>query len=220
MRVFLTPIGFHEDVVLRLLKDNRASTSDKLLVFTCRDPSSGTKRAYESLRASCIKEGYPEPQLVLLNCSNVYEGLSEAISTLATCRGSEFILEIGAGLRIIGYLLLLALLWLREHFTIHYEPEGSVFESTIIPYEVFHEILEPVRGAEKEVLMLVIREPGITVKEASTILGKKEKTIRNLVTILKRKGLVEKESRSEKLYPTNLAKTLYTIHAQNQDSKT
>ncbi len=57
MRVFLMPLGFHEDILLRALNSMRARGGDVVYVLTCGPLVGAVKRAYESLRALCLRQG-------------------------------------------------------------------------------------------------------------------------------------------------------------------
>ncbi|MCX8199825.1 MAG: CRISPR-associated CARF protein Csa3 [Sulfolobales archaeon] len=208
-RVFVFPLGFHEDPLLRLLTDFRASISDKVIVFTCRPMHGGVRRAFESLRAFCIKQGFPEPESEVLECSDFYESVKHVRRVLEKLKDAEVIAEVGAGLRILGHVITTTLIFIGKEFTLHYEPEGGVGEPITIPKEFFSLVIKEPTDFEKKVLNEVIKDPGVTIKELSSKLNRSEKTIRNTVSKLRGRGLIEKKARSEKLEATKLAKALY-----------
>jgi len=208
-RVFVFPLGFHEDPLLRLLTDFRAGLNDEVIVFTCEPMHGGVRRAFESLRAFCIKQGFPEPESEVLECSDFYESFKHVRRVLEKFRDVEVVVEVGAGLRILGQIITATLLFLGKEFTLHYEPEGGVGEPVTVPKEFFSLIIKEPTDFEKKVLSEVIKDPGVTVKEVSSRLNRNEKTIRNTVSKLRGRGLIEKKARSERLEATKLAKALY-----------
>jgi len=60
MRVFFMPLGFHEDILLRAMLNLRVHGGDSVYVVTCGPLVGAVKRAYESLRAMCLRQGFPE----------------------------------------------------------------------------------------------------------------------------------------------------------------
>ncbi len=206
LRVFVSPLGFHEDVVLKLLTEYRAGPSDRLFIVTC-GLVGGVKSAYESLKAMCIRQGFPEPELIELDCNDVYGSLKILSEKLGSVDADEYVLEIGAGMRIAGYMALFALIKHGRRFEIHYRSEGTGLTLTI-PWEYLDLLLHGLRDSEHRVLKLIVENPGITVKELALMLERKEKSIRNIVSQLKGKGLVEKKGPHEKLYPTKMAEAL------------
>lgn len=208
-RAFIFPLGFHEDPLLRLLTDFRAGINDRVIVFTCGPMHGGVKRAFESLKAFCVKQGFPEPEPEVLECSDFYESVRRVRRVLEGLRDVEVVVEIGAGLRILGHIMTIALIFLGREFTMHYEPEGGMGEPVTIPKEFFSLIIKEPTDFEKKVLHEVIKNPGVTIKELSSRFNRNEKTIRNTVSKLRGRGLIEKKARSEKLEATKLAKALY-----------
>lgn len=206
MRVFISPLGFHEDVVLKLLTEYRVSSGDRLFIVTC-GLVGGVRSAFESLRAMCFRQGFPEPELIDLDCSNFYQSLNILHKKFSGIDAELFVLEIGAGMRIAGYLVFFTLVKLGKRFEIHYRSENTGL-SLVIPWKYLDLLLHGLRDSERRVLELIVREPGINVKELALELGRKEKSIRNIISQLRNKGLIEKKGPREKIYPTELGKVI------------
>jgi len=208
MRVFVSPLGFHEDVVLKLLTDYRAGVGDKLFVITC-GVAGAVASAYESLKAFCLKQAFPEPILINLDCSDIYGSLRVLLDKLSLSDVEKYVLEIGGGMRIAGYLALFTLIKLGKVFEIHYRSESSGLTLTI-PWECIDTILHGLPDSFREVLRIVVENPGLTAKDIALTLEKKEKSVRNIISQLRKKGLIEKHSPRGAIYPTELGKTILT----------
>jgi len=206
LRVFLYPLGFHEHAAVRLLVEYRASRDDKLVVFTCNPLSAGSRSAFESLRAVAAAQGFPEPELVLVNCSDYFESFSTVKKHLAPLTG-EFVLEIGTGPRLISHVVTHVLMFTRRGFTVHYQPETGVDTSTGVSAGFLGVVLNGLSSSEMEVLS-VLGTDGASIAELARILGKSEKTVRNIVSMLRSKGLVEKSGRSERVFLTRAGRAL------------
>ncbi len=128
-RVFLSPLGFHEDILIRALIQLRASRLDRLLVVSCKPLVGGVRRAFDGLKASCSRQDLPEPGLLEVDCSRFYESIAEVRKELGKHEG-ELILLLGAGLRILSHMLEVAVLVSGRPFKIYYEPESEGGESS------------------------------------------------------------------------------------------
>ncbi|MEM4717796.1 MAG: CRISPR-associated CARF protein Csa3 [Desulfurococcaceae archaeon] len=208
-RVFISPLGFHEDFLLRSLVEFKAVNRDIVYTVTCSPLIGGVKRAFDSLIALSSKQGFPTPQLVELDCSNFYESIRRLREILGKHLEDTVIFCAGGGLRFLTLVVLISLFFLRKPFTLHYEPETGVNEFTIKP-EFFHNIFEDLDQAERKTLNIVIKNPGANIREISKTLNIKEKTARNIVTRLKKRGLVVKKGRKEGVEPTEIADALFS----------
>lgn len=119
--------------------------------------------------------------------------LSKALSK---CRGCRVIAEFGGGLRCVGYLTLLALLALNLEFDLHVRVEGSDSDMKI-PWEVINCVARGLRSLDYKVMKVLAETGGCSEKEAAEQAGVGEKTVRNRLAELRRKGFVEKRGRSE-----------------------
>lgn len=210
-RVFLSPLGFHEDILVRALIQLRASRLDRFLVVSCKPLTGGVRRAFDGLKASCSRQDLPEPVLLEVDCSRFYESVADVRRELAKHEG-EPILLLGAGLRILSHMLEVAALVSGRPFKVYYEPESEGGERVLIDHHLYENLLNRGRlsNLEQRVLKLVLEKPGVTVVELARELGVKEKTVRNTLTKLKNKGLVAKKGRSEGVEPTPVAIALYS----------
>lgn len=208
-RVFIAPIGFHEDIIMRSLISHGASRRDVLLVLSCSPITGGVRVAIDNLTGLTRRQGLPEPNIVELNCSNFYSSLRSLRKILENYLSHEAVLIAGGGLRVLTILSVIALVYHRKSFTIHYEPEADIEGFTIKP-ELMANVFSRLGETELKAILEIIKTPGIDIKELANRLGLKEKSVRNLVTRLKKKGLVLKKGKREGVYPTDIALALYS----------
>ncbi len=207
-KIFLLPIGFHENIPMRILVSNHAGIDDKIIILTCRPAVVGVKAAFEQLKSQCIVNKIAEPLLLELPCGDPYESIIMIKEKLRgeTINDAEVIVGVGGGLRILSHLATIALTILDKPYTIHYVPEAGAFKEYRIPEQYIETIMHKLTKIEQEILKIIVENPGITIKEIASTTGKKEKTIANIATRLKHKHLITRQKR--KLYPTPQAKTL------------
>lgn len=207
-RLYIFPLGFHEDFILRRLTRTNATKEDYILVITCQPVGAGTRIAYESLRARTIDLGYGEPFLLPLECNEpatAMKTLWEAIEE-KTC--SEIIIDISGGMRILSAITILTLLLKNKAFTIYYQPESGTFEETHIPREITQLIINPLTKIEKQTLEIIKNKNQTTINEIAKTMNKKEKTIANIITRLKNRKLIIKRTRKQTIQPTKWAQII------------
>lgn len=207
--MFIAPLGFHEDILLRSLVANRVSRNDTVYAVTCGPLSGAVKRAFDSLVALSGKQGFPLPNLVELNCSDFYQSIRLMKNLVKKHEAEEIVLCIGGGLRALTIITLLALTAIEKPFLLHYEPESGDKEFTVKP-EFFYNIFKKPSRVERKALETIISTPGISVKELSEALNIKEKTVRNIISKLKKRKLVIKKGRREGIEPTEIAIALFS----------
>lgn len=207
VRVFVAPLGFHEDIVLRFLTAHGAGRGDLVYVVTCGPVVGAVKRAYDSLVALCSKQRFPHPILVELDCRDFYESVRRLKSVFKTHASDEVALCVGGGLRALTIVSLLSLITLEKPFTLHYEPESDV-EGFVVEKEFFLNVFRKLSEAERRALEIIVSNPGIRVEDLSNLMSVKEKTARNIVTRLKKRKLVIKRGRLEGVEPTKIALAL------------
>ena len=199
-RCFIFTLGFHEDVVLRRLNEEGARRGEEILVVSGPE-NPGVRRAFESLRNYALKVGYSEPRIIHVDPSEPHKALVEIAEFLSGCRGCRVVAEFGGGLRCVGYLTLLALLALGVEFNLHVRIEGSDTDVKV-PWEVVEPIAKELRNLDYKIMSVLARTGGCSEKEVAEEAGIGEKTVRNRLAELRRRGLVEKKGRSEpKLTP-------------------
>jgi len=208
LRVFLLPLGFHEDFLLRVLHEHRVSSGDVVYVLTCSPLAGGVRRAFEVFRATCAKQSFPEPVLEVLDCSDFYSSMRQVRGLIESVKG-DIVVGAGSGMRIIGYIILLTLSFLGREAYIHYEPESSEGWKIIIPPSLFKLMARKPSGLELEVLKELIGRGEASAVDLARGLNRSEKTIRNILTRLRGMGLVEKGSGRGLVKPTGLALALY-----------
>jgi len=191
LRVFLMPIGFHEDILLRSMMRLRVHRDDLVYVITCSPVAGAVKRAIESLRALCLKQGFPEPKVLELECRDFYESVRRVKSVIIEHSEADLYFCSGAGLRVLTHIVEVALMASRKPFTLHYEPEAEGVDPVTIPSTLYTNILRKPSEIEERLLKLVVESGEITVKELALKLGVKEKTVKNTLTRLKNLGLNE-----------------------------
>jgi CRISPR locus-related DNA-binding protein len=177
-------------------------------VLTCGPLVGAVKRAYESLRALCLRQGLPEPSLVELNCRDFYGAVKRVKEVISAHSDSEVVFCSGGGLRILIHVVEVALLALRRPYTLHYEPEAEGVDPVTVPSAFVENAMRGLSAIEERVLREVIASPGVSVKELSAKLGLKEKSVRNVLTKLRKRGLVARRVRG-RAEPTQIAIALY-----------
>lgn len=208
-RLFVAPLGYHEDFVLRSLVEFRAGTGDVVYVVTCTPVVGAVKKAFDVLVALAGKQGFPQPNLVELDCGDFYGSVKRLRELFAANLEKEVVFCAGGGLRFLTLAILIALFALKKPFVIHYEPEGNVKGFTV-KQEFSVNLYQELNEAEKRILKQVMSKPGVSVREIAQALKLREKTVRNVITRLKKRGLVVKRGRREGVEPTEIALALYT----------
>jgi len=159
MRVFYMPIGFHEDILLRAMMRLRVGQGDIVYVITCSPIIGAVKRAIESLKAMCLRQGLIEPNVVELNCRDFYDSIRVLRKIIEKHRDLETYVCSGAGLRILVHLVEIALLTSRKTFNLYYEPEAEGVEPIFIPSQLYLNIYRKPSGLEEEILKINNRKP-------------------------------------------------------------
>lgn len=209
VKVFIAPLGFHEDFILRSLVALRATRGDLVCVVTCSPVTGAVKRALDGLVSVCTRQGLPEPVLVEVNCNDFYGSLRKIRNFLKAAGSDNVFFCAGGGLRALSFMILLALVSLKKPFTLHYEPESGIEEFTVKP-EFFLNLFKEPSDTELKALNVILLKPGVSVKELAETMDVKEKTVRNIVTRLKKRGLVVKKGKKEGVEPTEIALALFT----------
>lgn len=208
LRVFIGPLGFHEDFLLRALVKYRVQVGDVVLIITCEPVVGGVKSAYESLVSLSTRQGFPQPRLISLNCNDFYSSMRALKRVLGEYSEGDLYFCAGGGLRSLTILILTTLVSIRKPFTIHYEPEAGEGFFAVKP-ELFYNIMNKPSAVEEETVKIALSRPGISIKELARELGVKEKTARNIVSRLKKRGLIYKKGKREGIEPSEIALALY-----------
>ena len=91
---------------------------------------------------------------------------------------------------------------------VHYEPEAEGVDPVTMPSAFMENAMRGLSAVEERVLREVVASPGVSMKELSAKLGLKEKSVRNVLTRLRKRGLVAKRARG-RAEPTQIAIALY-----------
>ena len=209
LRVYVFTLGFHEDHAIRLLTSSGASFDDKVVVLTESPLITATKKAIRNLKVFTTKMGIGEPLVV-----KVPPSLNEGISTLLEVFSydAEYILGLLGG---TGYLIvftLIALVLSGKNAKIYIYPEASNIPEILIDKYVLNTLRRLPTETELMVLNEIVKAPGITDEEIAVIIGKKVKTVRNIVTELNKSGLIIKRGRRGGIYPTEWGKVIALIN--------
>jgi len=209
LRVFVFTLGFHEDYAIRLLTSSSASFDDKVVILTGSPLITATKKAIEGLKTFTTRIGIGEPLVVEVPPS-VNEGISTILKVFSY--DAEYVLGLSGG---TGYLIvftLIALVLSGRNAKIYIHPEGSNVPEILIDKYVLTTLRRLPTEAELRVLNEIVKTPGITDEEIAIIIGRKVKTVRNIVTELNKSGLIIKRGRRGGIYPTEWGKVIALIN--------
>ena len=209
MRVFVFTLGFHEDHAIRLLTSSGASFDDRVVVLTGSPLVTATKKAIEGLRAFTLRMGIGEPVVI-----EVPPSFNEGISTILRVfsDNAEYVLGLSGGMGYLIVFTLIALVLSGRNAKIYIYPEGGDVPEILIDKYVLTTLRKLPTEAELRVLNEIVKAPGITDEEIAVIIGKKVKTVRNIVSELNKSGLIIKRGRRGGIYPTEWGKVIALIN--------
>lgn len=210
-------LGFHEDHVTRRLHIHNALAEDVVVLFTVSPVSAGVRRAYEGVRGYVLRIGLSEPKLVEVPF-NPPDGIFTIVGVLKDVP-RPLIVDVSGGMRFLGLLVVVSLLFMGEDVDIYVQPEGGDVAEVHIPRELFEFMRRPLSSGEVELIKTISEYPGITLDELAEMLGKSEKTVRNLMTRL-RKLLVIQKGRYAGLYPTKWVKVVTNLRPKHEEEIT
>ncbi len=209
MRVFVFTLGFHEDHAIRLLTSSGASFDDRVVVLTGSPLVTATKKAIEGLRAFTLRMGIGEPVVI-----EVPPSFNEGISTILRVfsDNAEYVLGLSGGMGYLIVFTLIALVLSGRNAKIYIYPEGGDVPEILIDKYVLTTLRKLPTEAELRVLNEIVKAPGITDEEIAVIIGRKVKTVRNIVSELNKSGLIIKRGRRGGIYPTEWGKVIALIN--------
>jgi len=199
LRVFVITLGFHEDHAIRLLTSSGAASDDRVVILTAKPVVPAVRRAYEGLRAFAMRVGIGDPEIVEVP-PELALGV-ESILNVFEC-ANELVLGLSGGMRYLIVFTLVALVLSGKTATIHIYPEGGDVPEVTIPKDVVASLRRLPTEAELRILKEVTASPGITDEEVAEKIGRKVKTVKNVVSELVKAGLVVRRGRRGGLYPT------------------
>jgi len=202
-------LGFHEDHAIRLLTSSGASFDDRVVVLTGSPLVTATKKAIEGLRAFTLRMGIGEPVVI-----EVPPSFNEGISTILRVfsDNAEYVLGLSGGMGYLIVFTLIALVLSGRNAKIYIYPEGGDVPEILIDKYVLTTLRKLPTEAELRVLNEIVKAPGITDEEIAVIIGKKVKTVRNIVSELNKSGLIIKRGRRGGIYPTEWGKVIALIN--------
>lgn len=192
-------LGFHEDHAIRLLTTSSATRDDKVFVLTGKPVVPAARRAFEGLRSYMLRVGIGEPELVEVP-PNLAEGVEAVLKVFS--HDVEYVLGLSGGMRYLIVFTLIALVLSGRSATIWIYPEGGEVPEVVVPKDVVASLRRLPTGAELRILKEVANSPGITDEEVAEKVGRKVKTVKNVVSELVKSGLVIRKGRKGGLYPT------------------
>jgi len=209
LRVFVFTLGFHEDHAIRLLTSSGASFDDRVVVLTGSPLVTATKKAIEGLRAFTLRMGIGEPVVI-----EVPPSFNEGISTILRVfsDNAEYVLGLSGGMGYLIVFTLIALVLSGRNAKIYIYPEGGDVPEILIDKYVLTTLRKLPTEAELRVLNEIVKAPGITDEEIAVIIGRKVKTVRNIVSELNKSGLIIKRGRRGGIYPTEWGKVIALIN--------
>jgi len=126
---------------------------------------------------------------------------------------AEYVLGLSGGMRYLIVSTLVALILSGRSATIIY-PEGGEVPEVTIPKVVVGTLRKLPTEAELRVLKEVAASPGITDEEVAERIGRRVKTVKNVVSELAKSGLVVRRGRRSGLYPTEWGALIAKYAAQ------
>jgi len=205
MKSYVFTLGFHEDFVERRLYMSRAGREDTIVLFTCKPAVGAVIRAYEGLKLRTSSLGLSTPKLVEISCENPAEAISEARKIIRELP-EPIISDLSGGMRLAVIIVYTALLMENKAFELKMQSESEPPIQMEIPYPILKLLKTPLSKEKKQIILEIMKTPGITVKELAEKLGKKEKTIANHIAELKKHQLVVQKGKYSGIYPTKWTK--------------
>ncbi|MEM3691663.1 MAG: CRISPR-associated CARF protein Csa3 [Candidatus Korarchaeum sp.] len=194
-KVLIATLGFEERFCYRAILRHGMREGDKIILLT-GDLTDKVERAYEWVD-KFIKSSYGdsvEVRLIKLNLNEVLESVKRISELLDSFEGSDVIVNLSGGMRVlVAYTLLACLMRVRRNLVVEIEREDL---SGVVSLD--HRLLKLVKEGVKEehlsLLELVRRGLG-DVRSLARELGKDESTVRRYVSDLEELGLIRVKRR-------------------------
>ena len=151
------------------------------------------------MRSYTLRVGLGEPELVEVS-PTLAEGIESILKVFN--EDAEYVLGLSGGMRYLIVFTLVALVLSGRSATIWIYPESGEAPEVTIPKDVVRSLRKLPTEAELRVLKEVAASPGITDEEVAGRIGRKVKTVKNVVSELAKSGLVVRRGRRGGLYPT------------------
>ena len=208
LRVFVFTIGFHEDHAIRLLTTSGAGPDDIVVVLTASPIIAGTRRAIEGLRAFTLRIGVNN--INVIEVPPTIDGIIKVVKVFCNAK-VEYILGLSGGMRYLVVYTLLALMLTGRTARIHIYPEGGEGPEIVLDRYVLNSIINPPTESEIRILNIVYDNPGIVDEDIAEVIGRKPKTVKNIVAELSKKGLVARRGRKGGIYPTEWGRVIAEV---------
>jgi len=212
-RALVASFGFDEKFVVRAIIRHGIGGGD-LVVLVTATPTEKTLSAYKYV-ADIAGKVDARVELYALG-EKVYDFTTLAVEAkkLLTKLAREYervTLLLSGGMRVIVLGLYTAALALpeevKEKIVVELDTEDRGVRVEI-PREVVELFKMPELGAKRQLLELIVREPGQTIEQLAKKLGKDESTVRRQLQTLVEQKLVKLDGRPTKPQPTPAAKIL------------
>ncbi|WP_292319028.1 CRISPR-associated CARF protein Csa3 [Caldisphaera sp.] len=208
MRLFIFPIGFHEDFAIRTLNKFSASKEDKIIAITLSPAVNATKNAFNSLSLNAQRIGISDINLIEIDSTDFSKVVMTIIKKFNELNiiPEQIIIDTSGGLRIFDLALffsgfLLSLKGFKS--TLIIQPESANYETTSLDLRDLLNILR-LDASSIEIINQVDVNEGSTIEELSAKLNVADKTIRNKISELKKLNLIMQKGRGQGIYLTDL----------------
>lgn len=212
-RALIASFGFDEKFVVRAILRHGIGAGDEIILVTGR-PEEKAQKAYETVK-QLADSADAKVSLKQLN-EAIYDFKqlireTKKILLDAIERHAKVTLLLSGGMRVIVLGLYTALLLLpkqlREKVKVELDTEDT-YRLVEIPDSILNLFEVPELGAKKDLLAVIVNEPGLTIEGLARRLNKDESTIRRQLQALLSLGLVRVEGRPQRAYPTPAAEAL------------
>ncbi|MGC8573774.1 MAG: CRISPR-associated CARF protein Csa3 [Caldisphaera sp.] len=208
MRLFVFPIGFHEDFAIRTLNKFSASKEDKIIAITLSPAVNATKNAFNSLTLNAQRIGISDINLIEIDSTDFSKVVMTIIKKFneLNIKPEQIIIDTSGGLRIFDLALffsgfLLSLKGFKS--TLIIQPESANYETTSLDLRELLNILR-LDVSSIEIINQIDVNEGSTIEELSGKLNVADKTIRNKISELKKLNLIMQKGRGQGIYLTDL----------------
>jgi len=208
LRLFIFPIGFHEDFAIRTLNKFSASKEDKIIAITLSPAVNATKNAFNSLSLNAQRIGISDINLIEIDSTDFSKVVMTIIKKFNELNiiPEQIIIDTSGGLRIFDLALffsgfLLSLKGFKS--TLIIQPESANYETTSLDLRDLLNILR-LDASSIEIINQVDVNEGSTIEELSAKLNVADKTIRNKISELKKLNLIMQKGRGQGIYLTDL----------------
>ncbi|MBD3193047.1 MAG: CRISPR locus-related DNA-binding protein [Candidatus Heimdallarchaeota archaeon] len=193
MTLFIFTLGFDEKFIIRFLLRHHLSKSDEVVII-CPDDyltNEKAKNAYNSVK-KILQSWITKEQIAILTLNpddDSAKNIRIVQSYFNRKNPNKIIVSLSGGMRIIITLTLLALLQLQKIVPIQLEIDFENLSSyTAMPLEIIN---VPYSSRVYEILLLIHRNPSISIRKIAERLGLSPATISREVKDMKKRHLIK-----------------------------